>query len=217
MAVLELIVLAASLLVCKAGSGPVDVSVYYESMCPDSELFVQQQLLPTYTELKDYINVELIPYGNAHYSGERHNYQFTCQHGPEECYGNMVQTCFIYLVNNTESQIKFVNCAFNSPTQKKSLDRCIDSKDLRRQVKKCVTGKLGNDLQYEMAKKTDSLQPPHTFIPWITINGNGSRELTDKACDDLTSLICNELTEEKPAVCNKKKRGLFKRFRNYYL
>ena len=167
--------------------------------------------------MEEYMNIELIPYGNAHYKGRRDRYTFTCQHGQDECYGNMVQTCYINLVNNTESRIKFVNCAFNFPNQKKIIEKCIDSVDLRRQVKKCVTGTLGPNLEYEMAKKTDALNPPHSFIPWITIDGKGSRDLVDKACNDLMSVVCDALTGDKPKVCNKKKLNLFKRFRNYYL
>nr|WBW70125.1 venom protein [Lampona murina] len=214
---LGLAVLVASLLGYVAATDTVDVAVYYESLCPDSQLFVQQQLLPTYMQMQDYMNVELIPYGNAHYRGVRDSYTFTCQHGPDECYGNMVQTCYVHLVNNTESRLKFVNCAFNFPTQMKIIEQCIDSKDLRRQVKKCVTGTLGPNLEYIMAKKTDALSPPHTFIPWITINGKGGADLTEKACNDLMSVICDTLTADKPDVCNKKKLNLFKRFRNYYL
>jgi interferon gamma-inducible protein 30 len=217
MAAVGWIVVAASLLGFAAASSVVDVAVYYESMCPDSQQFVQEQLLPTYSQLQDYMNVELIPYGNAHTQGQPDHYTFTCQHGPEECYGNMVQTCYINLVNNTESRIKFVNCAFNFPNQRKIINSCIESKELRRLVKKCTTSSLGLNLENQMAKKTDALDPPHTFIPWITINGKGGRDLTDKACDDFMSVLCDAITGDKPEVCNKKKLNLFKRFRNYYL
>lgn len=218
MAILGLVVLVASLLGNDAtASNIVDIGVYYESLCPDSQQFVQEQLLHTYLEMPEYVNVELIPYGNAHYAGVRDRYTFTCQHGPDECYGNMVQTCYINLVNNTESRIKFVNCAFNYPTQKKIIEKCTEDLDLRRQLKKCVTGNLGPNLEYEMAKKTDALEPPHSFIPWITINGKGNRDLTDKACNDLIAVVCDALSDDKPDVCSRKKLNLIKRFRNYYL
>ncbi|KFM69804.1 hypothetical protein X975_08276, partial [Stegodyphus mimosarum] len=63
------------------------------------------------------------------------------------------------------SRIKFINCAFNSPSQEKSLDLCIQDSTLKYNVKKCAEGSLGNNLEYQMAKKTEALNPPHTFIP----------------------------------------------------
>ncbi|EEB20533.1 hypothetical protein Phum_PHUM620270, partial [Pediculus humanus corporis] len=43
----------------------VNVTVFYESLCPDSIRFIKKQLHPTYSELKDYMNVELVPFGKA--------------------------------------------------------------------------------------------------------------------------------------------------------
>ena len=46
---------------------PVDVDVYFESLCPDSEKFIKEQLFPTYEKFagKDILNITLVPYGNA--------------------------------------------------------------------------------------------------------------------------------------------------------
>ncbi|GFY56952.1 gamma-interferon-inducible lysosomal thiol reductase [Trichonephila inaurata madagascariensis] len=196
----------------------VQLNVFYESMCPDSDSFFHEQLWPTYQKMSSYLNVELVPYGNAHYRGQHDEYTFTCQHGPEECYGNMVQTCYIELVNNTESQIKFINCAFESHYQRKVMEKCISDFDLRRQVKKCVTSPMGVNLEYQMAKKTDALNPQHSFIPWVTVNGKGDNSLNNKALENLMSVICDELSEEpKPEPCIKNKWNIFKRFSRYYL
>lgn len=40
--------------------------VLYESLCPDSVRFMQQQLGPNYHDLQDYIDVTLVPFGKAH-------------------------------------------------------------------------------------------------------------------------------------------------------
>ena len=44
---------------------PVQVQVYYETLCPYSIDFINQQLYPTYQNLGQYLDIEFIPYGNA--------------------------------------------------------------------------------------------------------------------------------------------------------
>lgn len=46
---------------------PVLVDVYFESLCPDSEKFIKEQLFPTYEKFagKNILNISLVPYGNA--------------------------------------------------------------------------------------------------------------------------------------------------------
>lgn len=43
----------------------VKVSVYYEALCPDSKFFITYQLVPAYEELKEFLILDLIPYGKA--------------------------------------------------------------------------------------------------------------------------------------------------------
>ena len=43
----------------------VDVTLYYEALCPGCMQFVETELYPTYQKLGKYINVVLVPYGNS--------------------------------------------------------------------------------------------------------------------------------------------------------
>lgn len=43
----------------------VRITVYYETLCPDSRSFFIYHLLPTYMKLKENVQVTLIPYGKA--------------------------------------------------------------------------------------------------------------------------------------------------------
>lgn len=49
----------------------VQVSVYYETLCPDSISFIVHQLYPGYYALKEYIDLELVPWGHASVSAPK--------------------------------------------------------------------------------------------------------------------------------------------------
>ena len=46
----------------------VNVTLYYESLCPGCKMFITEQLYPVYDQLKGIINITLVPYGNARVS-----------------------------------------------------------------------------------------------------------------------------------------------------
>lgn len=43
----------------------VKVTVFYESLCPDSIRFIENQLLPNYDSLKEFITLDFVPFGKA--------------------------------------------------------------------------------------------------------------------------------------------------------
>ena len=53
---------------------------------------MQTQLHKAYGAILDIMNISLVPYGNAResYDPSSQMYQFTCQHGSQECLGNLI-------------------------------------------------------------------------------------------------------------------------------
>nr|E7E2N8.1 RecName: Full=Gamma-interferon-inducible lysosomal thiol reductase; Flags: Precursor [Carassius auratus]ADU02196.1 gamma-interferon-inducible lysosomal thiol reductase [Carassius auratus] len=197
----------------KFNASPVTVSLYYESLCPGCREFLVSQLVPTFIMLSDIMNIELVPYGNAQEKDDQGNYTFICQHGEDECRGNMIETCLLKALG--PKAIPVIFCMESGADVLKAAQPCLgvyfpdttwDS------VMKCVTGDEGNKLMHQNALKTNALKPPHEYVPWITINGEHTDDLQDKATNSLFNLVCSLYKGEKPAACG---QGLKKRTNSY--
>lgn len=185
----------------------VELALYYESLCPDCQDFILNQLYPTYKKVPEIFNLTLVPFGNAYESQEGGQWKFDCQHGKEECIGNIIETCAISLLKNVTVYFPFVYC----------LEKNIGDKDPHTVAKQCAkdlgidyspidacqSGPLGNRLEHEMALKTEALVPKHQYVPWIVLNGKHTEKIQDKAQDNLLKLLCEYYTGTKPPACQK--------------
>ena len=70
----------------------MNLTIYYESLCADCRQFIITQVWNAFEAVLDIVNITLIPYGNANetYRPETKLYQFYCQHGPDECFANLI-------------------------------------------------------------------------------------------------------------------------------
>lgn len=185
---------------------PVRLDLYYETLCPGCRMFITEILYPTWVLLKDILAVNLVPYGNAQEMPDGDHYKFVCQHGEEECLGNMVEAC---LLNMTDKAFQIIHCMESSQDVVNAAQSCVAlySPDLQWDaVVSCVKGELGNQLMHQNALKTGALKPPHDYVPWITINGEHTEKLQDEAMASLFTLVCNMYKGSKPEVCGGKRR-----------
>lgn len=98
------------------------VSVYYETLCPDSIAFIRNQLWPAHGSVGEIMDIDLIPYGKAavrqllfclsafhqhaisfsvpfmqYEENGDNSVSFRCQHGSRECYGKLQKLCLPFL------------------------------------------------------------------------------------------------------------------------
>lgn len=180
----------------------VNVSLYYESLCPGCRQFLVLQLMPTFIMLNDIMNLELVPYGNAQEKQVGDKFEFTCQHGPDECLGNMIETCVMDKV--PDAAVAVIYCMEAAVNVVKAVESCLalfSPTTVFGDIMACVNGEEGNQLMHQNAKKTTSLQPPHQYVPWITINGEHSDDLQEKAMNSLFKLVCSLYKGQAPAAC----------------
>ncbi|GFO28454.1 interferon-gamma-inducible lysosomal thiol reductase [Plakobranchus ocellatus] len=179
---------------------PVNVTVYYETMCIACQVFITASLLPTWHDVKDLniMTATLVPYGNAKEEKVGSKWKFTCQHGENECMGNILETCILHHYPNTSQHLEMINCIelsfFNTAgiTWDKALDSCKHTGVDVEKISTCTTGDEGNQLEHIMATKTG----PHSWVPWVLINGVHIEDATI----ELLSQVCAAYTPVQKKV-----------------
>ncbi|XP_049842060.1 gamma-interferon-inducible lysosomal thiol reductase-like isoform X2 [Schistocerca gregaria] len=166
---------------------PVDVAVYYETLCSDSRNFIIQQLLPSYLKGPQLLNVTLIPYGKAQTWLTPWGYVFTCQHGPTECQGNKIHACAAVIVQDKEQQLRFVECMIRNDTVPEAAGQ------------ECSRGLEGTGLLKRCGDATHSLDPSLTFVPTVTLNGIQGNQTAIR--NDFWREVCAIFPEPKPTEC----------------
>jgi interferon gamma-inducible protein 30 len=158
------------------------------------------------------------PYGNANeVKNADGTYTYSCQHGVNECIGNMYEACAMEHypaydpVTNIPQWWNFFYCMEKSgtPYQTSTASNCAASGGLDWNViTTCSTttnpaqGSTtdGNPYMHQIALATNNLVPPHQWTPWVTINGVA---LNQAQLDmSLLSILCtNYWPSGKPSCC----------------
>lgn len=179
---------------------PVEVTVYYESLCPGCRSFLTEQLFPTWTMLKDIMMVHLVPYGNAEELPSQNS--FLCQHGEPECKANIFEACILNVTG--QAAFPIIYCMASSSDVINAALPCLQLNAPSVEweaIQSCVIGGLGHSLMHENGVKTRSLKPAHRYVPWVTFNGVYKADWEDKAMSTLFNLICKLYEGIKPPVC----------------
>ncbi|CAI0474819.1 unnamed protein product [Linum tenue] len=179
----------------------VNLSVYYESLCPACAQFIVQNLLTIFNNgLIDIVNLRLIPWGNARFIGM--NNTIICQNGHEECQLNTVQACSIDILHDVDKSYALISCMelFVIEGKHNSWHECFESLGLSDQrIVDCYNSANGTKLDVLLSQETSSLVPPPTFVPWIVVN----KLSIGKDYGNFTVYVCNEYKgQPAPAACN---------------
>lgn len=188
----------------------VKLALYYESLCPFCQSFVTGELSKamSHQDLASIIDLELVPYGNAFETKSADGtYCCQCQHGEEECRGNMAEACAIE--QNKAKSFKFIEC-LESTEEVDTHARwhaCADHAGLDgHELQKCAEGAQGKALHHKLAIKTESLRPRPEGVPHLVVNGQANDKLTERAFEDLVGLVCDLYKGPAPATCVDQKK-----------
>jgi len=156
------------------------------------------------------------PYGNAkEVQNADKTWTYTCQHGVNECNGNMYEECAIeHYGNYTLATGKPVwwnyfycleksgqagtasvaqNCATTNGMDWNMITTCASSTPSKGSTDD------GNPQMHRIAVDTETLSPPHQYTPWVVLNGKPLSQADYNL--PLINLVCNAYTGVKPSCC----------------
>lgn len=208
----------------------VQVDIHYEAMCPYCREFFTTAIAPILKdkEMQKRLDIRLHPYGNAQtvdartvskgyhfwhaeYDQEGYNSIFVCQHGPVECFGNLVSVCAMDTLKTPEVYLPFILCIEARDTESVEMSSydCAQEQGIQiDKVRECVKGPQGNMLLEAKGKLIRGLEAPAgpaQYVPWIIVDGKHSQksEMDAEPGYDghFMEEVCSLLAEPRPDAC----------------
>jgi interferon gamma-inducible protein 30 len=201
--------------------GPISkvakVEIYYETLCPYCTHLFNDSVRPIFEdkELSKRVDFHLYPFGNALVLAKENiseGYQFwhkdaiypvfKCQHGEQECLGNMIQACAIDELKKVELYLPMTICMSSYDTAfgiEKTSYECGQQLgiDMKR-IKQCANSRTGSELLSEYGDASTSENLNRTYVPWVVVNGVHEE---DADGGELLKPLCAVLEDPKPEMC----------------
>ncbi|XP_047736937.1 gamma-interferon-inducible lysosomal thiol reductase-like [Hyalella azteca] len=193
----------------RADADPVSLQVFYESLCPDSIRFVEEQLAPVYASLSSILSVDITAYGFASDTAKPEGgYNFTCQHGPDECVGNLLLVCAKKYLPQEPEYIDFNICVMTAEYPPSAGEQCAAELGVSfAEISACWTSQEGEELLHEAGIYTAAQVPRINYVPWMISNGEHD-DAIQAACEfDLEAYVCATYTGTPPLECGASKHG----------
>lgn len=209
------IVLLVSMLVAWGyAQSKVPVYVYYESLCPDSAKFINEQLYPVAKLFRENMDLKLVPFGKSSYKTQGSETLFECHHGPNECYGNKVHACALlhiqgnsYQPNNTKEALtlEYVNCLMERAQFKDGEfpgKVCAEQNEIHNwdTIAQCANSTEGSSLLKNYGEETAKLQQPLKSVPTIAFRQNFDSDNQKLAVENFRAALCKNLSPS-PVEC----------------
>jgi Gamma interferon inducible lysosomal thiol reductase (GILT) len=163
---------------------PVVVRIYLESLCIDSQRYVQQQILPTWEAIQavrpPIMDLQIVVFGNAHYEDQT-THSLVCQHGAAECDANRYDLCVQSIEQNTVARyLPYMACLFdgrlpmgyrNTTFDAAIFEACARATAIPWSAVQDCYGNAGRIEGLEYAAYVETARTNHTYVPWVTLNG----------------------------------------------
>ncbi|TMW51357.1 hypothetical protein DOY81_003540 [Sarcophaga bullata] len=205
-------------LIALANAVKVPITIYYESLCPDSAKFITEQIYPAVKgDLKDHVDINWVPFGKSNYTTQGQDIIFNCHHGPNECYGNKVHACALshiqansYQMEHTRESLTldFINCMMkagkNFPDNVYPGARCARENNINtwENIQQCANSSEGNQLLMRHGQATMNFQNPLLSVPTVVFDNKYEKSVSERAQDDFVGVLCSYVAKPMPKMCS---------------
>ena len=176
-----------------------DITIYTESLCPDCKNFFINSFASALNTTFNFNNVMIIPFGNAEVNKAKNGFEFICQHGFKECYGNMIHSCTIDIIKERKKALDYIVCyereVFkNENNFNKTVNICVNDKKEAESIIQCASSERGLKLMRKMNKMTPSYID---YVPYIVVNGVHNKDAETKIIKNFTEYITEEIKTKR--------------------
>ncbi|VEN33589.1 unnamed protein product [Callosobruchus maculatus] len=125
---------------------------------------------------------------------------FWCQHGPEECYGNMIHACALDS-NPPKTALEFISCCEGQEnrTSDETFQKCAKEVGIKFEDLKHCSKTKGTVLQLENARKSDNVD--YGWVPYITFNDKDDKYVSSDAEEHFKDVVCKLFADKPPKGC----------------
>jgi len=172
------------------------IDIVSESLCPFCKTYsisILEALLEE-PEFEKLVNLNYKFWGNAvgTYNEKTKRYDFECQHGTNECFGNAMFTCASRMLSKRKA-LSFVLCvyadiaSFNKDFLKTG-QYCMTNypRDFSK-IKTCMISSKGNQWMYEDSIFTGD----NNYVPYVIFNGKHNKEKQAQFKENPLKFLCN--------------------------
>ena len=198
-----------ALTACVQAQEKLQISLYTESLCPYCIQLITGSVAGAVNApgFFDMVDLQIFPYGNAHetQSGSS-SWAFTCQHGPNECYGNVLENCAKAYYTPTVFW-NWLICIEAGVLTTGSFDKsglaCSQKYGVDfTEIQTCASNSQGIALEHDAAVATGNLSEPLTYFPWVVVNGDHNEVDEEDIFDSLLTFVCNNFQGTKSSACS---------------
>ena len=175
----------------------VKVEIFMESLCPDTHRFVKGALSKVAHDpgMMCIVDLHIYVFGKGSQISTDPQ-KFSCQHGPAECYGNLVENCIVKYASPGDAIDMMVCLHDRRSFDEMSLAAC--SKELEdSSVNTPITNCINGEGKFLLQKAFDKTPRNLNYVPSMRIN----KGAVVPASSNLKDVICKEWKGEKPQSC----------------
>ncbi|KAK4871495.1 hypothetical protein RN001_015619 [Aquatica leii] len=172
----------------------VKVTIYYEALCSDSRNFILKQLVPTYNDLRGYIDLDFVPYGKAKTIEKDGVITFKCQHAALECQANKVHACSLVYIKDPDLQLQYIACMIKDNMMPYEIgEKCAKNLGIvYDSISNCAHTDEASLLLKQYGVRTQATKPKIGFIPTIELDDQQSVPLV-RILKNFKKELCNKL------------------------